>query len=118
LIKIDVELYELQVLQGMNGILETDRPFIFCEIFNDEVKRKTNPLLEGTLPKGYTKQIRDILTGVGYHAYLITPSGILHVDDLIFSPLSSMYLLLPHKLSESFYLTSEVNKVISELHHD
>ena len=115
LIKIDVELYELQVLQGMRKILSVDKPFIFCEIFNDEVKRKMNPLLEGQLPKRYTKQIKELLETFGYYGYLITPSGILYVDDLIFSPLSSMYLLLPRKLRESFYLICETNNVISEL---
>lgn len=118
LIKIDVELYELQVLQGMKRILISDKPFIFCEIFNDAVKRKVNPVLDEQLPNGYTKKIEDILKVIGYHAYLFTPIGILHVDDLIYSPLSSMYLLLPTKLSETFYLTSEINKVISELSRD
>lgn len=118
LIKIDVELYELQVLRGMKEILTTIKPFIFCEIFNDEVKRKMNPALDKQLPIGYSKSIHSILNEAGYSAYVVTPDGILYVDDLIFSPLSSMYLLLPRKLSQSFYLTSEATKVISELCRD
>lgn len=38
LIKIDVEGWELEVFQGMSGILQTDRPIIICEIIFRDAK--------------------------------------------------------------------------------
>lgn len=115
IVKIDVELYELQVLTGMKALLQSARPHIFCEVFNDEVKRKINPALDRELEKGYTDRLENFLRSIGYHFYLIVPSGILFVETLKMSPVSSMYLLLPVKLRERFYLSGECDLVLSEL---
>lgn len=115
LIKMDVELYELQVMLGMKHLLTSFRPFIFVEIFNDEVKRKLNPALDAELEKGYTTRVEEFLRSQDYHFYLMVPSGILFVDSLKYSPLSTMYLLLPVKLKQAFYLTEEAGIVLTEL---
>jgi FkbM family methyltransferase len=117
-IKIDVELYELKVMQGMKDILTVAKPFLFCEIFNDVVKRKLNPSLDAELEKDYTIKIEEFLTQVGYYFYLLTPVGILYVENLRISPLSSMYLLLPVRLKETFYRLQEAEVVLKELHRD
>lgn len=114
-IKIDVELYELQVLLGMQAVLASLKPVIFCEIFNDEVKRKLNSSLDSELEKGYTSRVENLLKAAGYSFYLIIPHGILHVNNLSLSPVSSMYMLLPVKLAQSFYLNSEMEMVIDEM---
>jgi len=115
LIKIDVELYELQVLEGMRSILARWRPFVFCEIFNDEVKRKLNPALDAELEKGYTTKVERLLESVYYYFYAMVPGGILHVESLKGSHGASVYLLLPKKLKHPFYLSSESDVVLDEL---
>lgn len=115
LIKIDVELYELQVMQGMKRLLTSVKPFIFCEIFNDVIKRKLNPALNTELVAGYTNILRDFLASVDYHFYLVLPEGILRVEAFTFSITSSMYLLLPFRLKQEFYLPREVEIVLNEL---
>lgn len=115
IVKIDVELYELQVMLGMKSVLVSMRPIIVCEIFNDDVKRKVNRALDAELVNGYTLRLQEYLESVGYYFYLIVPAGILHVDSLRLSPDSSMYLLLPVKLSHPFYLSGEADIVLDEL---
>ncbi len=43
-IKIDVEGFELEVLEGIKKTLATYRPFVYCEIW--EMPEKTNPMYE------------------------------------------------------------------------
>jgi len=115
IIKIDVELYELQVMAGMQSILSSVRPFVFCEIFNDAVKRRMNPALDSELEMGYTAKVQAFLERVGYYPYSIIAEGIIRVDNLTLSNLSSMYLLLPVKLKEPFYLSAQADMVLEEL---
>lgn len=118
LIKIDVELYELQVLEGMRSLMTSRRPYIFCEIFNDEVKRKLNPGLHNELEAGYTEKIGRFLESVNYSYYAILPGGILEVDSLRLSPVTNMYLLLPKRLKQQFYLHQDAGIVLNELSGD
>ena len=60
LLKIDTESTEPQVLQGMLGTLQRDRPSIICEV------------LQG---RGAEDRLEDILGGLGYRYYLLTPTG-------------------------------------------
>jgi FkbM family methyltransferase len=115
LVKIDVELYELEVMQGMQSLLTKTRPFLFCEIFNDEVKRRTNPALNGELQTGYTSKVEGFLETMGYYSYSVVPEGILHVDNLRLSHQTAVYLLLPVKLKRPFYLSAEADVVLDEL---
>jgi FkbM family methyltransferase len=115
LLKIDVELYELYVLKGMRRIIENDRPIIFCEIFNDEIKRKQNSKLANEIPIGYTKMISVFLKSFNYHFYSITSIGLIEVDDFTYAPMSSMYLLLPKQLLSKFYLFSERESIAEQL---
>ena len=115
IIKIDVELYELEVLRGMNNLLQ-NRIIIFCEIFNDKVKRKINKELDGELPINYTYQVEKLLRQYDYHFYIITDQGILYQETLLSSASSYMYLLLPEKLRQTFYLNEEVDIVLDEIH--
>lgn len=115
-IKIDVELYELQVMEGMRFMLSEIRPVLFCEIFNDEVKRRLNPGLNSELEREYTAKVKMFLDSVGYCPYLILSGGILKVENLQGSDLSAMYLLLPIELKQTFYPAAEVHAVLDELH--
>lgn len=115
LVKIDVELYELQVLKGMTEILSKDRPVILCEIFNDTIRRKTNPNLQQDIKQGYTQGIASLLANYGYFYYSMTDDGLVEVPDFSYSPMSSMYLLMPDKLAQSHYLYSERHLIESQL---
>ena len=114
-IKIDVELYELEVLRGMKNILQKGRTSIFCEIFNDKVKRKVNKGLDTELPLDYTNQIDQLLKQYGYFFYLISDKGILYQCNLCSSVSSYMFLLLPKRLKQDFYLNQEADIVLNEI---
>lgn len=45
-IKIDVENFEFEVLSGGADLLRKNKPFIYCELWNNEKKQKTIDLLE------------------------------------------------------------------------
>ena len=67
LLKIDTESTEPQVLQGMLETLRRDRPSIICEV------------LRG---RGAEDRLEDILGGLGYHYYLLTPTGPMRVPQV------------------------------------
>jgi FkbM family methyltransferase len=60
LMKIDTESTEPQVLRGLGALLARERPLIFCEVL---------------LGRGSEQALADILGPLGYHFYLLTPSG-------------------------------------------
>jgi FkbM family methyltransferase len=47
LIKIDVELHEPEVFEGMTGILKTHRPYLVFEVLTDDVADRLNLILSG-----------------------------------------------------------------------
>ena len=63
LLKIDTESIEPQVLLGLETI-RRDRPSIICEV------------LRG---RGAEDRLEDVLGGLGYHSYLLTPTGPMRV---------------------------------------
>jgi len=115
LVKIDVELNELYVLKGMKQILYKDRPVVFCEIFNDVIKRKQNPNLQAEIREGYAEEVSDLLKEMDYFFYSITHDGLIEVPDFYYSPMSSMYLLLPKRLEQKHYMYKERHIVEKQL---
>jgi FkbM family methyltransferase len=73
LVKIDVEGFETQVLQGMQQLLRSQRPVIFCEICADQ-RQNLNP--EATV---------QFCVSLGYDAFVLTDSKLVpagtHSDD-------------------------------------
>jgi len=70
LVKIDVEDFEADVLQGMQTTIIRDRPFIVCEI----------------LPRPHRNQrTRVIVEALNYHPYWITPTGFVRVPHFDFN---------------------------------
>lgn len=59
LVKIDVEGFEHQVLQGMRALIARHRPVIFCEIFGG---KSSNPDPQGTL---------EFCLSLGYDAFVL-----------------------------------------------
>ena len=58
--KIDVETHEVEVLQGMDGFLDTMKPALLIEILTSELGRKLDQLLAG---KGYNYYAVDEIIG-------------------------------------------------------
>lgn len=84
LIKIDVEDFEADVLEGMQQTIRRDRPFIVCEV----------------LPRLHRNQrTRKIVEALNYQPYWITPTGYVrvagfdssrsHFTDFLLSPVST-----------------------------
>jgi FkbM family methyltransferase len=70
LVKIDVEDFEADVLQGMQATAMRDRPFIVCEV----------------LPRPHRNQrTREIVEALNYHPYWMTPAGYVRVPHFNFS---------------------------------
>ncbi|MGA9354021.1 MAG: FkbM family methyltransferase [Terriglobales bacterium] len=69
LIKIDVEDFEADVLEGMKGVIARDRPFVVCEVL---------PRLHGN------QRTRKIVEGLNYQPYWITPAGYVKVPKFDF----------------------------------
>lgn len=115
LIKIDVELYEFEVLKGMKNYIKKKDPLILIEIFNDVVKRKLNPHIDGEIKRGLTLEIEKFLLENNYMFYLISDVGIIKVRDLRSNPQSSMYLLTKKALVRDFYPLNEFRLVKEEL---
>jgi FkbM family methyltransferase len=89
LIKIDVEDFEADVLEGMKEVIMRDRPFIVCEI----------------LPRLHrNERTRRIVEVLNYQAYWITPVGYVkvpgfecsrsHFTDFLLSPVSTPDIVL------------------------
>ena len=84
LVKIDVEDFEADVLEGMQATIMRDRPFIVCEV----------------LPRPHRNQrTRKIVEALNYHPYWITPAAYIRVPhfdfdrgdfpDFLLSPVST-----------------------------
>tara|TARA_R110002012_G_scaffold114079_2_gene260434 strand:+ start:38662 stop:39633 length:972 start_codon:yes stop_codon:yes gene_type:complete len=117
LIKMDIELFEYQALKGSLNLLREENPVIIIELFNDVVKRAINPALNDELEKDLTLKTEKLLADLGYHFYLISTKGLLHIQNLTSNADSSMYLLTKEVLSKTFYLQSEYEELSNELFH-
>ena len=89
LIKIDVEDFEAEVLEGMREVITRDQPFIVCEVL---------PRLHGN------QRTRKIVEALNYQPYWITPAGYIKVPtfdfgrgtltDFLLSPVSTPDVVL------------------------
>jgi len=82
LIKIDVEDFEADVLEGMADVVRRDRPFIVCEILPRNREHKN-------------ERTRQIVHELGYTPYWITPSGYIRVSRFDFERKDTNFLLSP-----------------------
>ncbi len=106
LIKIDVEDFEADVLEGMSATIQRDRPFIICEILERSGEHSN-------------ERTRAIIRELNYTPYWITRSGYVRVSrfdfrrkdsqDFILSPVSTNHEIIDD-LSLLFDARSENRK--------
>jgi len=99
--KIDVEGFELEVLQGIKNALEKYRPFIFCEIW--DLPGKSDPSYEEKHRRGdaICKLLAEIdYDIIGFEGNKHSPVDISSVDGFT-SDLRSDYLLIPKNHRDS-----------------
>jgi FkbM family methyltransferase len=85
LLKVDTESTEPQVLRGMRGVLERDRPDIICEV------------LEG---RGTEAGLEAVLAPLGYRYYLLTTHGPRQEDRIVGHPEWLNYLMTTRAAEE------------------
>jgi len=87
LIKIDVEDFEADVLQGMERVVRRDKPFIVCEILPRNREHKN-------------ERTRQVIEFLEYTPYWITPSGYVRVSRFDFERPFTNFLLSPVSVAE------------------
>jgi FkbM family methyltransferase len=94
LIKIDVEDFEADVLEGMRAVIARDRPFIVCEI----------------LPRPHRNQRTwKILEDLNYQPYWITPEGYIRISTFDFNRTQSTdFLLSPVSTPDAVVINLDV----------
>ena len=93
-IKIDVEDFEADVLEGMQEVIRRDQPFIVCEV----------------LPRAHrNRRTRETVEALNYQAYWITSAGYIRVPNFDFSRNQfTDFLLSPVSTSDVVLSTLEV----------
>lgn len=110
LIKIDCEFHEVEVLRGMLGILQEDKPIIIMEILFPEGHGQ-----KGHFENNQYLEIEEIMKKFRYYFYLISESGLIRTDVLEYNPEHRNYLFSP-KCSKQTYLSySEMAILINQI---
>ena len=112
LIKIDVEYYEPQVLEGAAGILSTAKPWLLLEVLDYSQLVQQFPRMKGMISEDHAYQIESALSSFGYFAYQLQSNGVKLVNSVIgphenrnflFAPIRLSNELIPyHTLADSF----------------
>lgn len=94
LIKCDVEGFEMKVFEGMNNLLNADRPVVIFECFLDE-ERKTF--------------FNAVLKKYNYFVYLILAEGLIYLDNGFEDNVDGLnYLITPVLPLKNFLSYSEI----------
>jgi FkbM family methyltransferase len=94
LIKMDVEMYEYQVVQGAQQLLASQRPLVMCELHHpDELSHRLGgKLTEDSLQCG--RRVYQFFSELGYTCYLLSEDGLFRTPvapvpghaNVLFSP--------------------------------
>jgi FkbM family methyltransferase len=82
LIKLDVECFELQALEGAKETLTTFAPVVLAEVFDYEVFTGSRPELRGRIPADNSEQVEALMAGHGYTFFAVGEGGVLRVQTL------------------------------------
>lgn len=102
IIKIDVEFYELAVLQGAMHLLSKVKPLIIMEVLIPEAIERQFPLMKGKLPPHHASRIENLMFELGYFSYEIRKDGVLRVDTIVDGSTGRNFLFAPVKTQQNF----------------
>lgn len=97
LMKIDVEDFEADVLEGMHETIERDRPFIICEILPRNKQHRN-------------ERTRQVIEALNYTPYWITDSGYVRVSRFDFERKDTEFLLSP--ISTSNEIVDDLSQLL------
>lgn len=100
LIKIDVENFELNVLNGALLLLRTQKPVLLVEMFVDEAR---------------TRWYEEVLKPLGYYCYLVLKEGIVRTDTLEVNPDSRNVIFSTNQTAARYLSFSEKEKTAEAL---
>jgi FkbM family methyltransferase len=92
LVKIDVEDFEADVLEGMSATIQRDRPFIVCEILSRNTEHRN-------------ERTRRLLNALNYTPYWITSAGYVRVSQFDFERVDYKDFLLSPVATEHEIVT-------------
>lgn len=100
LMKIDVENFELEVLEGARQVISTYKPVIMAEMFVDSARKKF---------------FSDYLKPLGYYCYLIGKKGLFRSTELVQNPDCRNYIFSCGKSSSPYLSFTESDRIAAEL---
>lgn len=100
LIKIDVENFELNVLNGALQLLRTQQPVLLVEMFVDKAR---------------TRWYEETLKPIGYYCYLVLKEGIVRTDTLEENPDSRNVIFTTHRTEARYLSFSEKERMAEAL---
>lgn len=115
LIKIDVEYYEYEVLQGAVEILSTKQPLLLLEVLNYDKLVGQFPEMEGKLKSNHANQIEKLLSDHGYFAYQLLPDGVKFVTSVSESRAGRNFLFSTKYLSDQLIPYNQLADTYSSL---
>jgi len=105
LIKMDCECHEIEVLNGMAGILKEDKPIILMEVVFD------TEWLSGHSEMATYLEIERMMKANGYYFYLIVGEALIKVDKLEHNPNERNYLFSTHCSQKTYLPFSEIDSL-------
>lgn len=105
LIKIDCELHEYEILQGMSEIMKNDSPAILMEVMMPDKMELSNPISDYDY-----LNIQTLMKMHGYIIYFINNEVLVKVDKFEYNPFERNYLFVKFNSENTVIQISEFIK--------
>lgn len=111
-IKIDVEYYEKEVLEGAADCLKEHKPLVMCEVLVYDVIKSIYPKLSGRLDPDHSYFIERYFKKMGYFFYLIGQDGLMRVETLHTNPDGKNFLFSSKESGDIFLPFSKMQEIL------
>jgi FkbM family methyltransferase len=115
LIKIDVEYYEPEVLEGAIQTLRERKPLLLLEVLSYNKLIEQFPEMKDKISPDHERRIQNILSAAGYSAYQLLPTGVKHVISVTEPHERRNFLFAPVMIPDELILYSELSVAFSSL---